>query len=59
MERLLLVEPNLLFRDGLALLLGQGGRDRLNARDGNRGDLLKGGGRDQCAKYKRDRARSC
>ena len=39
-------------------LLGQGGRDVLNARDGNRGDLLKGGGgKDRAVKDKGDRAR--
>ena len=40
-------------------LLGQSGRDRLNAKDGNRGDLLKGGGaKDRAAKDKGDKARS-
>ena len=39
-------------------LLGQGGRDRLNAKDGQKGDLLKGGGgKDRAAKDKKDRAR--
>lgn len=41
-------------------LYGQGGRDRLNTRDHHRGDLLGGGGgKDRCAKDKKDRARSC
>lgn len=40
-------------------LLGQGARDRLNAKDGQKGDLLKGGGgKDRVAKDKKDRARS-
>jgi hypothetical protein len=46
-------------RAGKDKLLGQGNRDRLNAKDGRRGDLLKGGGgKDWVKKDKRDRARS-
>ncbi len=46
-------------KSGKDKLLGQGGRDQLNARDGNRGDLLKGGGgKDRAIKDRGDRARS-
>jgi Ca2+-binding RTX toxin-like protein len=46
-------------KKGRDRLLGQGGRDTLNAKDGNRGDLLNGGGgKDRAVKDKRDRAKS-
>jgi Ca2+-binding RTX toxin-like protein len=40
-------------------LLGNGGRDWLNAKDRNRDLLIGAGGRDTCAKNRGDRVRSC